>query len=401
MRRFAFIVVAMMSLSAGACDAQVFEGSTWPRLDPNHDARWTPYRDAFPVRDSWLTGPAQLIATGDGCFVGVGADSSPGGMVPAIWTATGHCSAPKLDRPDGTDALLRGNISSLDSAVVADDGTFVALGQTAAGSPATYESYVVRGKPGAWWPPVTRFQAMADVLPEVVGPDVLIARPAGGFLAVGESGPALFAWSSGDGISWAKSPIPIPHGMKYVRIVSAATGPDGTIAVVGLKSHDPTVYQSQALAWYSTDRGFSWHTAAVPADAGAYPTALVHDGKRFVALGMVLLDEKSTAAWALTSADGATWHRDPSLEPAMARGFYAATALSDGRIATTSGGSAASAPPPKPGGCTSVFFLGGPSVIEERLGCNPIPTSIVQLKDGRLAASIGQHLWLREPVNRE
>lgn len=294
-KRFAIIAAAMMSLStAGGCDAKApFEGSTWPHVDPNYDAHWTPYRDAFPVRDSWLTGPAQLIATGDGCFVGIGQDSSPQGMVPAVWTATGDCSTSKLDRPDGNDALLRGNVSGLDSAIVADDGTFLALGQTAVGSPPTYESFAVRGRPGSWWPPVTRFQAMANVQPDAVGPDVLIARPRGGFVAVGGSGPNLLSWSSDDGLSWTRSPIPVPHGMKYVQIASAVAGPDQTIAVVGWNTHDPTVYQSQALAWYSTDRGSSWNAATVPADPGAYPVALVHDGKRFVALGMVLLDGKS------------------------------------------------------------------------------------------------------------
>jgi hypothetical protein len=242
---------------------------------------------------------------------------------------------------------------------------------------------------------------MTNVPPDVVGPDVLIARPAGGFVAVGESGPTLFAWSSDDGISWTRSPIPMPHGMKDVQIVAAAAGPNGTIAVVGLQTKDPTVYQSQALAWYSTDRGSSWHTATVPTDAGAYPSALLHDGERFVALGMVLLEGKPSNAWALTSVDGTTWHREPSLEPAVARGFYAATALSDGRIAATSVGTAASPQPSQQVGCPSVFFLGGPSVVEERLGCKGIPASIVQLKDGRLAAAMAQHLWLPSPVGRE
>jgi len=399
------IAVAVISVSAAACgDPKPVEGSTWSRVDPSHDARWRAYLKAFPVRDSWLTGPDQLIPTGDGCFMGVGADSAPRGMLPAIWIATGDCSTSKLDRPDGTDALLRGNISSLDSAVVADDGTFLALGQTAVGDPAAYGSFAVRGRPGAWWPPVARFQVISNVRPfspDVVGPDVLIARPGGGFVAVGESGPDLFAWSSGDGISWTRSPIPIPDGMKRVEIVSAATGSDGTIAVVGLKTIDPTVYQSQALAWYSTDRGSTWHVATVPADPGAWPMALVHDGKRFVAMGMVLHDGKPSDPWALTSVDGATWQREPGLEPAGTRGFYAATVLSDGRIAAISAGSASSSPPPEQVCGPTVLFLGGPSIIEERLGCNPVPSTIIQLKDGRLAASMGEHLWLREPVGRE
>jgi hypothetical protein len=43
----------MSLLAAGGCDGRVPEGSTLPVLDPNHDARWTPYRDAFPVCHIW------------------------------------------------------------------------------------------------------------------------------------------------------------------------------------------------------------------------------------------------------------------------------------------------------------------------------------------------------------
>jgi hypothetical protein len=163
--------------------------------------------------------------------------------------------------------------------VVARDGTFLALGQTAAGNPTTYESFAVRGRPGAWWPPVTRFQAMANVLPD-----------------------------------------------------------------------------------------------------------------------LMRLDDKRSKSWAVTSVDGVAWQRESSLEPAGSNGFRAATALSDGRIAAVSGGATTASPPPE--GCPSVFYLGGLSLIKENLGCNRIPTSIVQLKDGRLAASVGEHLWLREPTSR-
>lgn len=392
MRRLAIAAAAILALASG-CDAKGPElGSSLPHVDPNHDPRWTIYKDAFKVRDSWRSGPAQLIPTADGCFLGVGSDAFLTATVPAVWTAGGDCKTPKLDQPVGKDPLLLGNISSLGSAVVGEDGTFVALGLTAAGKPATYQSFAVKGKPGAWWPPVTWFQSLGNVIADVVGPDAVIARPGGGFVAVGESGQELFAWSSDDGVSWTRSPMPIPDGMRDVQIGSAVAGPDGTIAVVGLKTKDPKIFQSQALAWYSTDRGATWQSATVPAEAGAKPMALVHDGKRFVALGELLRDGELSTAWALTSTDGVTWQREPQLEPVVVKSFGAATALSDGRIAAVGVTHTLD--------CSSVFLLGRASLGEEYLGCNGIPGTLVQLKDGRLAASMSEHLWLREPITQ-
>lgn len=380
----------MLALASG-CEAESPQlGSSLPHVDPNHSPQWTIYKDAFKVSDSWLSGPDQLIPTGDGCFLGVGSVRALTGPVPAIWIASGDCKAPKLDRPGGKDPLLQGNAAGLGSAVITADGTLVALGQTAAGKPATYQSFVVKGKPGAWWPPVNWFQTLGNVTGDVVGPDVLIARPGGGFVAVGESGQELFAWSSDDGVAWTRSPI--PNDIKDVQISSAVAGPDGTIAVVGWKTKETTIYQSQALAWYSTDRGATWQSATVPTEAGARPTALVHDGKRFAALGMLLNDGLPSTAWAMTSTDGVTWQRDPQLEPFVVKSFWTATALSDGRIAAIG---VTHTPD-----CSSVFILGGTSLGEEHLGCNGIPDMLVQLKGGGLAATMTQHLWLREPISQ-
>lgn len=104
-----------------------------------------------------------------------------------------------------------------------------------------------------------------------------------------------------------------------------------TVVAVGERAWRPRDERpelTEPLAWWSTDKGETWHSASVPGIWGLQAVATV--GNRFVAVGNRVTDDRITSAVVLVSTDGKRWaeERVPGLNVAL----NAAVAIPTGAI---------------------------------------------------------------------
>ncbi|SNT55468.1 hypothetical protein SAMN05421812_109223 [Asanoa hainanensis] len=127
--------------------------------------------------------------------------------------------------------------------------------------------------------------------------------------------------------------------------------------------------------------------------------AVVHDGRRFVALGGTDGDVRGSAL-VLTSADGEVWQRDDAAAEADARMLTAATVLLDGRLLAVSSTGEESESDQSGGTreCAAAWLVTNDARwTREELGCDGVPTSMGRLTDSRIAAVYWTTLFVRGP----
>lgn len=186
---------------------------------------------------------------------------------------------------------------------------------TAVERPANYQETVPPNFPGVH--PILTIPGQATMA------DV-VARPDGGFVAVGYSPPEWLplAWTSRDGLTWTIHEIGTTD---FTFPVSLAHGA-GTLVAVGRSGKAP-------VAWTSSD-GAEWHERTIPSlgDDGVAErmTTVVAGSSGFVAGGSVgpeLLD-RHARFW--TSADGTEWLPVPDDPTAFADAEVRAIVAFDG-----------------------------------------------------------------------
>jgi hypothetical protein len=161
----------------------------------------------------------------------------------------------------------------------------------------------------------------------------VVARPSGGFVAVGSVFPGWHpvAWTSGDGQTWQ---IESMGETEFTFPVALAVGSDGGIVAVGRSGSRP-------VAWTSAD-GFEWTEHEVPTLGAAVAermTTVIATTDGFLAGGSVgpeLADRHARFWW---STDGATWEPIPDDSVAFANAeVRAIVALDAGFVAIGSVG---------------------------------------------------------------
>jgi hypothetical protein len=165
-----------------------------------------------------------------------------------------------------------------------------------------------------------------------------IAATADRYVAVGRAGIDAAAWTSPDGITWERARGPDPEPGLETRMTSVAAGPDGVVA--GGWAGSPTAPTRPRL-WWSPD-GRAWETvSADPGTAGdvadeARISSVSRGPSGWVAVGTTGRACCLTGSTSWTSPDGRTWTRHPTGE-ALATGQVASVAVTpDGYLAVGS-----------------------------------------------------------------
>lgn len=151
---------------------------------------------------------------------------------------------------------------------------------------------------------------------------VALARSAAGTLvAVGRSGSEPVAWTSPDGVTWTRRDVPtLGTDGTAERMTTIAAGASGFVAG---GSVGPELFDRHARFWTSPD-GEAW--SPVPDDGAAFADSEVRsiaplaDGS-LVAIGVVGSVQEPTGAVAWRSTDGRSWTRVD--DPALAGGIGA------------------------------------------------------------------------------
>lgn len=154
---------------------------------------------------------------------------------------------------------------------------------------------------------------------EFTFPVSLAAGGDGTLVAVGRSGNEPAAWTTTNGVEWARQSVPVLGGSgDPERMTAVASGARGFVAG---GSVGPELFERHARFWRSAD-GVAWEP--VPDDPVAFSDAEVRsitafDGG-FVAVGVVGSVQDPTGAVAWTSPDGVAWTRvdDPAFDAAVA-----------------------------------------------------------------------------------
>ncbi|MEV4621396.1 hypothetical protein AB0J74_22145 [Asanoa sp. NPDC049573] len=386
--------VAVLAVAVGAAWL-VRDGAARGRPDrADGVGDWRVVHDAFAVDDDWMGGPQLLVADPDGCYVGFGRD----GLSTGYWAGEGDCLRSTVVTPQrftGGDGIGGEDRNSVLSAVPAHGGGYLAITRhTFHGDAYAYETAIVRGDgaPGGWRT-VAQFDADAgeDPFASHVGPLALAATEEG-YVAVGRHNDRPLAWLSTDGQRWRAVDLPTPPGARSTGVDAVAAAPDGRLVAVGTSARRDAHYT--ILSWLSADGGRTWRRGTVP-DPGGDPQlpVLVHDGRRFVALGGANGDVRGPAL-VLTSADGTSWQR----EETDARMLTSATVLPGGTVVAVSS-TGETRDTDETGGtreCAAAWLRSpGGSWSREELGCDGVPTSLTPLHDGRVAAVHWTTLFVR------
>ncbi|GIF45953.1 BNR repeat protein [Asanoa ferruginea] len=371
------------------------DGATRGRPDrADGVGNWRAVHSAFAVDDDWMGGPQVLVADPDGCYAGFGRD----GLSTGYWVGEGDCLRSTVVTPKrftGGDSLPGEDRNSVLSAVPAHGGGYLAITKhTFHGDAYAYNTAILRGDgtPDGWRT-VAQFDADKgeDPFASHVGPLSLAATETG-YVAVGRHNDRTLAWLSTNGEQWRAVDLPTPPRARSTGVNSVAAAPDGRLVAIGTSAERDQHYT--VVTWVSTDGGRKWRLATVP-DLGGDPqlAVLLHDGHRFVALGGADGDIRG-AALVLTSADGTAWQReDPD-----ARMLTAATALPDGTVVAV-GSTGEERDSDEAGGtreCAAAWLRSDAGTwTREELGCDGVPTSLVRLRDGRVAAVHWTTLFVR------
>lgn len=274
--------------------------AVWTSLDGTTWARAAPIGE---VDDRPTTQRMSGIAASDSLIVAVGSEQRVGRTTSAVWSSTNGVDW----RPvvHSRSAFESGRVSMADIAHGVEG--FVAVGQDRGPS----DGVVWFSADGNGW------QRIPDD-PEVFGRDnvainAVIARPEGGFVAVGDNfttGNGA-VWLSPDGMTWSRVPddsAPSSTGRAHMNAVTRSAA--GHFVAVGTDSTDrttPAVWTSpDATAWTRLPLGL---LADNDESAEINDIATTRDG--LVAIGQI---ESAAAIW--TSSDSLNWTRhadDPVL----------------------------------------------------------------------------------------
>jgi len=388
---------AVLAVAVGGA-ALVRDGATGRRPDRiDGDGPWRVVRQAFEVKSEWMGGPQVIVADPEACFTGFGRD----GLSTAYWVGEGECTTARVVSPKpftGGDSLPSEDRNSIMTAVPARNGGYLALTRhTYHGDAYAYSTAVLHGDgtPDGWRT-VARFEAgeNEDSKASHIGPQSL-AVTKNGYVAVGRHNERALAWLSDYGTTWRPVNLPPAEGASSTSVTSVAAAPDGRLVAMGTSARPNEPYTLKS--WVSKDGGRTWRHGTVP-DIGGSPQvhALLHDGKRFVALGGTDGDIRGPAL-VLTSTDGRTWQQDDA--GTDTRMITAATVVpGEGLLAVSSTGEERESD--ESGGtreCASAWLAtrdGTWTGVD--LGCHGVPTSLAVLADGRVAAVHWTTLFLRK-----
>jgi hypothetical protein len=140
----------------------------------------------------------------------------------------------------------------------------------------------------------------------------------GTLVAVGRSRNDPAAWTTSNGVGWARRDVPVLGGGVAERMTAVAAGAHGLVAG---GSVGPELFERHARFWRSAD-GVAWEP--VPDDPLAFADAEVRSiaafDSGFVAVGVVGSVQDPTGAVAWISPDGVAWTRvdDPAFDAAVA-----------------------------------------------------------------------------------
>jgi hypothetical protein len=155
----------------------------------------------------------------------------------------------------------------------------------------------------------------------------IAAIPAtGSFIAGGRVDQAPAIWTSPDGTTWDRRPVPtLSAGAEWERVTTVLPTSGGVVAG---GSVGPELGERRARFWWSAD-GTTW--SAVPDDAGfagAEVADIVDLNGRLVAIGKLGTGQRWSGSIAWISTDGWTWQRIDS--PELGGGIASALAIAPG-----------------------------------------------------------------------
>ena len=357
---------------------------------------WRAYPEAFVARGGYLSGPRVLVADPHGCFAGFGQDQGALGIGPAYWVAAGDCTHPTnvtRTRPPIGDALPTDDRTSVTAAIPAHGGGFLAVIQHRYfGDAYAYDSVILRGTPTGGWRTVAEFSTDTPRSSHI-GPNGLVAVERG-YVAVGNREQQPVAWISRDGSSWSEVALPLPSGSREAYVGSIVAGPDGRLVAVG--RHAFRGETAGSAAWLSTDDGATWRLAEMPSVTGSPRLhSVVRTGRRYLALGAVD-GNLGSPALVLASADGSRWEVDHAAARAGVPYLGTAVATPDGIVYAVSAMGRGSDGPDRL--CATAWRLAAGAWTAEPMGCHGLPTSMVALAGGRIAAVYSHTLYLRSPT---
>jgi hypothetical protein len=263
-----------------------------------------------------LGGSAATVARGQLAGVAHGAS----GWLAVGTTAAGAGGPLLASSPDGrrwtvTDAVAGQRGQEVVAAAVAAGGAgYVIVGHRPAGSDGADVA-------AAWYAPgLTGWKAATlSGAPGAGGQQAgqmmnAVAATAGGFTAVGASGPRPAAWRSATGQSWSQVTLAMPAGAERAALEYVA-GSGGRLVAAGTEF--TAAGASRPFAEVSADAGRTWTAVQLPVPAvgpgtGTTVTALTAAGGGFTAAGTyVTAAGPEVVVWTLPpgspSAAGASW----------------------------------------------------------------------------------------------
>jgi hypothetical protein len=210
------------------------------------------------------------------------------------------------DGGDWTEAGFEGDVATVElTAVAAGASGFVAVGRAQAqGEGETLDAAAFVSRDGRTWRRAPdqaslRGRAMFDV----------VARPAGGWIAVGaQAGPTNYlgfeTWSSSDGITWD-----LVDSMRDTGPVRGVTTHDGGLIAWASDCLDVCGPPERASIWTSRD-GRAWvRVPAQPTLAGGFIDSVMSTPTGALAIGPAYDAEGNGAGTTWRSTDGVSWSR--------------------------------------------------------------------------------------------
>ncbi|MEV6930755.1 hypothetical protein AB0M46_40570 [Dactylosporangium sp. NPDC051485] len=388
----ALALLALAGAAVAACRAT--DGSEGPAV-------WRAYPGAFTAPAGATAAATLLMPAPDGCFYAIGPVDAGQRRWTGTWRGTADCATVRREWPVELPPTSP-QITERETVVDAVEGPqdWLTVSATTAGDAAW--ATTSRGTPEHWEAGQLRTprDAAGDV-PAGIG----VVR--GRFAVVGLHGTAPTVYLSPGYGPWDDRPLPQPrNGGDDVRPLAVAGAPgryrldSGTRRLVEDVGPAVAVGRSgdRAVVWTSRDGGAEW-SADTPAGATEL-TDVVHDGSAFVAVGAA-----GRSALVLTSDNGSIWAPDRRGVPAGALPWRAVFALRPptGRgEPMVLGGPAAPPPavyavgPAAEHDCATAWRRDEGAWVAEPLGCHGVPTALLRLPDGRIAAVSGTTLLLRQ-----
>ena len=246
---------------------------------------------------------ADVMALPGGGYVAVG--YSPPDWTPIAWTsADGH--AWQIHEVGATEFTFP------EALAAGSEGTVVAVGRSGR-SPMAWTT-----RDGVDWQANDVAMLGTDGTPERM---TAVAAGAGIYVAGGSVGPELAErharfWISADGVTWQPAPDD-PAAFADAEVRDITTFGDGFVAVGVLGTAQE---QTGAVAWTSPD-GLTWARIRSPDLDGGIAAAVVQlPAGELVAVGTTV-ERREAVAW--TSRDGSAWTRAPTEDSRLYPGYSA------------------------------------------------------------------------------